>query len=328
MSFVRVLIACTVVLALAGAATPAPGIRVPAGFRVSVVARGLTHPTALAWGPGGRLYATEDVGRLVVIRAGRPRVVARGLQTPLGLVFSGRSAFVSETGRLELLRLAGPRVVSRRVLVSGLPYGLHQQDNVVMGRDGRLYFGSGSTCDACTESDRRSAAILSVRMDGSGLEVVATGLRNPYGLAFQPRTGRLYASVNGRDKLGPREPAETIVRVRAGARYGWPGCWPSYRRRRLVGACSGVTRPVAYLEPHSSADGIAFWRGGLYVAEWGEYLSSRHGRRVVRLHFAGGKSRATTFADGFDHPLALLAAGRALLVADWGRGVVYRIAPR
>jgi glucose/arabinose dehydrogenase len=307
---------------------PAAGIRVPAGFRVSVVARGLTHPTAMAWGPRGRLYATEDVGRLVVVRAGRLRVVARGLETPLGLAFAGRSAFVSETGRLERLRLAGGRVVSRQVLVSGLPHGLHQQDNVIVGRDRRLYFGSGSTCDACVESDRRSAAILSVRMDGGGLHIVASGLRNPYGLALQPRTGRLYASVNGRDKLGPGEPAETVVRVRPGARYGWPACWPSYRRRRLVGPCGGVTRPAAYLEPHSSADGIAFWRGGLYVAEWGEYLSSRHGRRVVRVELGGRTSRALTFADGFDHPLALLPAGRALLVADWGRGVVYRIAPR
>jgi hypothetical protein len=91
-----------------------------------------------------------------------------------------------------------------------------------------------------------------------------------------------------------------------------------------------VTRPAAYLEPHSSADGVAFWRGAAYVAEWGQYLSSRAGRRVVRIELGrdGRARKVTTFADGFDHPLALLASRHGLLVADWGRGVVYRIARR
>jgi glucose/arabinose dehydrogenase len=160
-------------------------------------------------------------------------------------------------------------------------------------------------------------------------------VRNPYGLAFQPRTGRLYASVNGQDELdrkGDPEPAEMAVVIRHGAFYGWPRCWPNARRLRLSGRCGGVARPAAYLEPHSSADGIAFWRGDLFVAEWGQYLSDRFGRRVVRVSLRknGTASRVTTFASGFSHPLALLVDRRAggLLVADWGRGVVYRISRR
>ena len=325
----RLLAVSALALLLGGAAAGSGGVRVPPGYRVSVVARGLTHPTALAWGPRGRLYATEDVGRLVVVRGGRAHRVASGLRTPLGLVFRGGNAYVSESGRLERLRIAGGRVVSRRTLISRLPFKLHQQDNVVVRR-GRLYFGSGSTCDACVERDARSAAVLAVRLDGSGLRVVAHGLRNPYGLALQPGTGRLYASVNGQDELGAGEPAETVVRIRNGATYGWPRCWASYRRRALVGSCRGVTRPVAYLEPHSSADGITFWRGAIYVAEWGQYYSSRAGRRVVRIQLGrnGRARRVTSFAEGFDHPLALLASEGGLLVADWGRGVVYRIARR
>ena len=118
-----------------------------------------------------------------------------------------------------------------------------------------------------------------------------------------------------------------VVALRPGADYGWPACWPSARLLELVGVCRGITRPVAYLEPHSSADGMAFWRGTLYVAEWGQYDSHAFGRRVVRVRLIGPqRSRVSVFATGFDHPLALAVdRTNALLVADWGRGVIYRI---
>ena len=321
------------------------GVSVPAGFRVETFARGLAHPTAMAYGPDGRIYVTQDGGTLVAIRRGTrsPQVLVRGLRTPLGLAWSGSKLFVSEQGRLERFELRGRRLEGRRVLVRGLPFGRHQQDNVVVGSNGRLDWGNGSTCDVCRERDRRSATVLSLRKDGSDLRVVARGLRNPYGLAFQPGTGRLYATVNGQDEIGTPsdpEPAEMLVVVRRGAFYGWPRCWPNARTLRLSGKCRGVSAAAAYLEPHSSADGLAFYtghsfpreyRGNVFVAEWGEYLSNRFGRRVVRVELApnGRARRVSAFASGFGHPLALLVdPGGGLLVADWGRGVVYRIQAR
>ena len=322
----------------------APGIRVGRGFRAEIYASGLVNPTALAYGPDGRLYVAEMGGDVVVAapRTTRPRTFARGFPTPLGLAWKGRTLYVSAQGRLERVRLSGRRATGRRVVLSNLPFGLHQQDNVVVGPDGRLYLGSGSTCNACAEPDPRSAAILSFRPDGSGLEVFATGLRNPFGLAFQPGTGRLYVSVNGRDDLpspSSPEPAEMVVIAKRGANFGWPACWPSFREKRMVGTCAGVTPPAAYLEPHSSADGLAFYTGSsfpatyrdnLFVALWGQYSSTRYGRRVVRIALArNGNARrggVSTFADGFDHPLALaIDPHGALLVADWGRGTIYRI---
>ncbi len=98
-------------------------------------------------------------------------------------------------------------------------------------------------------------------------------------------------------------------------------------------SCAGVTRPIAYLETHSSADGMAFvtgnafpskWKNGAFVALWGQYSSTAHGRRVVFVNLTTGKS--TAFARGFQHPLAIaFDAKGAMLVADWGRGVIYRI---
>ena len=317
----------------------ATAIRVPSGFAVDVWARGLRRPTALAWGPDRRLYVAQEGGVVAAIDPSRrrPRPFARGFRSPLGLVWKRDRLFVSRMGGLESVNLRRGRAVARRTVIAGLPYGRHQQDNVVVGRDGRLYFGSGSTCDVCREHDRRSAAVLSVRTNGRDLRVVARGLRNPFGLVAQPGTERIFVSVNGRDDLGPTEPAEAVVLLRRGAHYGWPNCWPSARRRRLVGACAGVTPPIAYLEPHSAAGGLAFYtgtafppayRGNLFVAEWGEYYSRRHGRKLVRIALdRSGRARGVSvFASGFDHPLAV-AEDRAggLLVADWGRGVIYRI---
>jgi glucose/arabinose dehydrogenase len=307
-----------VVLALLAAPAARAAIHVPDGFRATTYATGLHHPTALAFGPDGRLYVAEDTGTIVSVVRGtrRPRPFAAHLRTPLGLLWRGRTLFVSEQGRVEALTRDG----GRRTVLRDLPYGRHQQDAIVEGPDGRLYLGSGTTCDACREHDRRSGTILSFRPNGRDLRVVATGLRNPYGLLWHG--GLLYATVNGRDDLGDGEPAEMVVRVRPGADYGWPGCWPSWSQRRLIGACTGVTAPLAYLEPHSSADGIAWWRGGFVVAEWGEYLSSKHGRVLVRI----SRGRATTFATGFEHPLALAVDPSGdLLVADWGRGAISAI---
>src|SRR5262245_55113982 len=115
--------------ALAALAVPAAagvkGISVPAGFRVQTFGRGLPHPTAMAYGPDGRIYVTQDVGTLVAIRSGTrsPQVLVHGLRTPLGLAWSGSTLFVSEQGRLERLELRGSRLQGRRVLVRGLPYG-------------------------------------------------------------------------------------------------------------------------------------------------------------------------------------------------------------
>ncbi len=328
-------------LALALAATPStsavqrslalsPTLKLAPGYVAEIYATGLRRPTALAFGPGRLLYATQEQGELVAVGRGsaRPRVVARGFRTPLGLAWTGSTLFVSAQGSLHRLVVNGRRVVSRRTILSGLPFGRHQQDTVALGPDGRLYLGSGSTCNACVEDDRRSAAILSVRQDGSDLKIVARGLRNPFGLAFEPGSDRLYVSDNPRDDLGASEPAETIVLIRQGAHYGWPDCWSSWRLRVLRGSCRGVTKPVALLEPHSSADSLAFWRGRLFVAEWGQYLSERWGRKLVRVDVRTG--RWTTFADGFEHPLGLAVepGGGALLAADWGRGVVYRIRAR
>lgn len=69
-----------------------------------------------------------------------------------------------------------------------------------------------------------TAAILACDLDGGNLEVVAWGLRNPFGLGFLPN-GRLLAVDQGADDRGSRpigNAPDFLFEVRSGAWYGWP----------------------------------------------------------------------------------------------------------
>ena len=71
---------------------------------------------------------------------------------------------------------------------------------------------------------RCSGAVLRCNPDGSDLEVVAWGLRNPYGLVFHP-DGRLFATEHGIDERGQRYivgDTEDLYEIVEGAWYGWP----------------------------------------------------------------------------------------------------------
>jgi glucose/arabinose dehydrogenase len=240
---------------------------------------------------------------------------------------------VADKGRVTVLTDPDRNRVAngRRAILTGLPNDLHQQDAIIPGPDGRLYLGSGSTCNACPQKSPRSAAILSFEPDGSKVRVVASGLRNPYGLAFDS-AGALWATDNGRDEEKLDAPEE-LNRIVQGGRYGFPGC---YGTRRGTG-CAGTIAPVVNLEPHASADGLAFapagfaagMEGDAFIAMWGTYYGTKHGRYLARVRLRGGKPVVSRFATGLDHPLAVLFdRDGALLVADWGTGIVWRIARR
>ena len=106
------------------------GVSVPAGFRVETFARGLAHPTAMAYGPDGRIYVTQDGGTLVAIRRGTrsPQVLVRGLRTPLGLALEREQALRLGAGPARAVRTArtparGPARARSRPAVRPPPAG-------------------------------------------------------------------------------------------------------------------------------------------------------------------------------------------------------------
>lgn len=319
---------------LPGTASAQTGLQIPSGFYAGVFASGLPAPTAMALGPDGRLYVAEGGGQVVAIGPAGTSTIASGFATPLGLAWHGKTLYVSSTSEVsKLFPRKGYRSFWRKTIITGLPTGRHQNDGIAF-HGTWMYVGVGSTCNACAESDPRSATIMRFHLDGSHAQVFARGLRNPYGLAFRPGTSKLYATDNGRDDYGNSVPDELNLIVKGG-HYGWPDCWG----RGGGTKCGGTRAPVALLAPHSSSDGIAFYtgktyprsyRGDAFVAQWGDTVNSLGtGHMVVRVHFDGSHATVSTFAGGLSHPLAVaIGRGGALLVADNGTGTIWRIQAR
>lgn len=69
-----------------------------------------------------------------------------------------------------------------------------------------------------------NGSVLRCNPDGSNLELVAWGLRNPYGIAFHP-DGRLFATEHGIDERSRRHiigDLEDFYEIKQGAWYGFP----------------------------------------------------------------------------------------------------------
>ena len=211
------------------------GAEVPQGFSLIKFAD-LYRPTAFAFDDQGRIFVTSQDGNVYILRdenrdgrADSRSTFATGYNFPVGVAVHVPTGdvYVSYEGTITVLNDTDgdERSDKEKILVDDLPTGKHQNDNLKFGPDGKLYVGIGSTCDACEDSDPRSAAILRIDVVTGKSEIVATGMRNHYDLAFQPVTGDLFATDNGRDDLGMDAPFEELNHIVQGGDYGYPGCW-------------------------------------------------------------------------------------------------------
>ena len=307
---------------------------VPAAFHVIEFVSGLTNPTALALGPDGRLYIAELDGNILATDGDGAAVatIATGFDNPLGLAWYKNQLYVSSLGEISVMTPNSTYTVfsTPTTIVKGIPVGMHQNDEIVFN-GGWLYMSVGSTCNACKETDPRSATIMRFKPNGADPQIYATGLRNSFGLAVRPATGKLYATDNGRNDHGDTIPDELNLIVQHGS-YGWPDCWG------IKGGshCKGTISPVTDFPPHCSADGFSFYTGttfpssydgDAFVAEYGnEHDSLPTGHIVQDVHFAAKKTTLTTFATGFENPVAtLIGPDGSLVIADFGDGVIWRI---
>ena len=323
------------------------GAVLPPGFSLIQYAA-LYRPTAFAFDAEGRLYVTSvdsNVYRLSDTdgdgRVDEQGVFATGFFTPLGITVHPTSGdvYISFQGGISIVRDTNQDGVADDYssFVTGLPYGRHQNDNLKFGPDGWLYMGIGSTCDACFEADNRSATIMRFNIETKVGEVYATGMRNPYDIAFYPPTGEMFATDNGRDDLGLDAPSEELNHIVQGGNYGFPGCWNIHEQS----GCEQMIPAIAFFEPHSSANGLDFYAGtrfpeeywnNAFVSIFGSWLKPGLQTGIQRVITTPNGDTYTTETEWFLRfpagvmPLPLLTSpDGALYVGDYINNVIYRI---
>jgi glucose/arabinose dehydrogenase len=344
--------------------------KAPQGFKVGLYATGLTNPRILRRAPNGDMFLAETTaGDIKVFRGmtkeGKPEqthVFATGLNTPFGIAFYPLGAnpqwvyvanmnsvvrFPYHNGDLEA---TGPAEH-----LDDLPSGGHHRSrDIQFSPDGKTMFVSvGSqenVDDSPAEKDR--ADILAFNPDGSGKQVFASGIRNPVGIAINPKTGELWCSTNERDELGNNLVPDYITHVEPGGFYGWPWWYMgSHQDPRLPGQRpdlkSKVITPDVILQPHNASlemtfyDGKQFpagYEGDIFAAEHGSWNRfPRTGYEVIRvpLHHTGhATGEYEDFLTGFvvddksvwGRPVGVATApDGSLLVSDDGSGSIWRI---
>ncbi|WP_241758871.1 PQQ-dependent sugar dehydrogenase [Pyxidicoccus parkwayensis] len=350
-------------------------LRVPEGFSVNLYAADLDQPRWMTLTPEGDVLVVESRNNRIHrlrdadgdgIAETRERFAdaANGLNLPFGMAFSKTHFFVGNTNGVRRYPYQrGQRQLTGKgeevTKLPGLGYNQHWTRNVRVAPDGkRLFVTVGSETNVDAEKSPR-ASVLVMGLDGSERQTFASGLRNPVGLDFHPRTGEPYVTVNERDGLGDDLVPDYFTRLKQGAFYGWPYAYLSPKnldpRRMKNGkseapelAAKTVTPDVLFAS-HSAALGLTFYRGnafperyrtGAFVAFRGSWNRSEGtGYKIVYVPF-DAQNRPTgayeDFLTGFlvdgkgpttwGRPVGLLELpDGSLLVTDDSNGRIYRV---
>jgi glucose/arabinose dehydrogenase len=289
---------------------PGPALPRAAGtarsFALRTVARGLRRPVQVVArrGARGRLYVAEQGGRIRVLQHGRMlrrpyldlrrRVMADGERGLLTLAFDPRGdhllvMYSGRDGDTRIVRYrAGERAANRSsartLLRLDQPYENHKGGTLLFDDRGRLVVGVGDGGSAFDPEqraqDERSPLGKVLRRDpsrpGRGWEIVASGLRNPWRMAFDDATGMLWLGDVGQDRV---EEVDAVYLPEEGQRapnLGWAayeGDLPLGRKQLRRG--DPLVWPVAgyrHRDGRCSVTGGHVYRGGRNPALRGRYV--------------------------------------------------------
>ncbi|HUE20217.1 MAG TPA: sorbosone dehydrogenase family protein [Bryobacteraceae bacterium] len=348
------------------------------GFTVTQFATGLQNPRLVRRAPNGDLFVAEsEPGRIRVLRGigadGKAQTVeifATGLTQPFGIAFyppgpDPQYVYVGNTGSVVRfpyrngdLKARGPAQTIVPDVPSGgrLTGGGHWTRDLAFTRDGAKMFvsvGSHSNDDDADNNPQEfhRADILEFNPDGSGMRIYAYGIRNPVGIATNPATGELWASVNERDGLGDNLVPDYITHVQPGGFYGWPwfymgGHQDPRQQGKHPELQSKVITPDVLLQPHNASLEMTFYDGRQFPAEYkGDIFAGEHGSwnkavrtgyEVIRVPMKEGRATGeyedflTGFvtADGnvWGRPVGVaVAQDGSLIVTDDGSNTVWRV---
>jgi len=350
----------------------------PPGFTVTEYATGLDTPRLIRTAPNGDLFVAESyAGRVKVLRGidanGRAQSVtiyATGLRQPFGIAFyppgpNPRYVYVANTDSVVRfpyeagdLQARGPQqpVVAQLPGGGRLRGGGHWTRDVAFSLDGRRMFvsvGSRSNDDDTDDNpaEYHRADILEFDPEGKGPRVFASGIRNAVGIAVNPTTGQLWASVNERDGLGDDLPPDYITHVEDGGFYGWPWFYigshpdPTHHGKH-ADLANKVIVPDVLLQPHHASLEMVFYeadrfpaqyKGDAFAAQHGSWnRSMRTGYEVVRVPMKDGHATGeyedfltgfvTTSGQVWGRPVGVaVAKDGSLMVSDDAGNVVWRV---
>ena len=333
---------------------PIERIRLPEGFRIQVYASSLRTARGLSFASDGTLFVGSKSGEVYAVRPnGETLTVTRGLNMPVGLDFFEGDLYISSLSEIVMIENVLDNLGTNpkpRVLIDTLPRDRHHGWKFIkVGPDRKLYVPVGAPCNVCEREDERYASILRMNLDGSDLELVASGVRNTVGFDWHPETGELWFTDNGRDLMGDDIPPDELNRApRAGLHFGFPYLHggsvqdPRFWDDRPQGV--EFELPKHEFPAHVAALGMRFYtanqfpeeyRGGIFVAEHGSWnRSQKIGYRVSYLHLEGNRVREyRIFAEGWlegqrswGRPADVeIGPDGALYVADDAASAVYRI---
>lgn len=285
-------------------------------------------------------------------------VLADKLSSPFGMALVGDRLYIANADALVRLpyKDGDTRIDAAPVKVAALPAGRnhHWTKSLLASKDGaRLYVGVGSNSNVGEnglDEEKDRAAILEIEPATGATRVFAGGLRNPVGMAWNPSTGALWASVNERDEIGDDLAPDYMTSVREGGFYGWPySYWGrnvdarvSPQRPDLVAT---ATKPDYGLGSHTACLGFAFvgaaklgsFHDGAIVAQHGSWnRTPRAGYRVIFVKFENGApvGQPEEVLAGFlnergearGRPVGVIIDRRGgLLVADDAGSAIWRV---
>ncbi len=240
-------------------------------------------------------------------------VFLENLNSPFGMTLVGNDLYVADTDRLIRFpyKDGDTQIKAQPTKVVDLPGGTlnhHWTKNVIASRDGsKLYVTTGSNSNVAEngmEAEEGRAAIWEVDRASGNHRIFASGLRNPNGLAWEPRSGALWTAVNERDEIGSDLVPDYITSVKDGAFYGWPYSYYGQnvdvrvepQNPTLV---AKAIAPDYAVGPHTASLGLTFAEGstlpapfteGAFVGQHGSWNRKPHsGYKVIFVPFNGGK---------------------------------------
>jgi glucose/arabinose dehydrogenase len=336
---------------------PIAKLKVPAGFNIEVYAAGMANARSLAVGDKGTVFVGSrlvDKVYAIVNKDGKRevKVLASGLYRPNGVAFHNGTLYIAELSKISKIDnvesvLDNPPKPT--VIYDNLPKDeAHGWKFIAIGPDNKLYVPVGQPGNNVLHDDAHGQ-IRRMNLDGSGVEVVALGVRNSVGFDWNPENKQMYFTDNGRDWLSEDVPQDELNRItKVGEDFGAPYCYQGDIPDPEFGwghSCSEFTPPVGLMGPHAAALGFRFYTGSMFPKSYkNAIILARHGSWnrskkfggdvvVVKLDKDGKVKSIEPLITGFlqdngylGRPVdVLLLKDGSILVSDDWNGAVYRV---